>query len=111
MLSWAGLSMMLVIPLGSDGGMFNNGSIIYWLGLPLAVSFFFSVKNKILPPALSVQNAGKTLGVTLGIYVLACVAKRQSGAYISTEALCLKNVLLSGTKGRSMFTLPAKEPG
>lgn len=105
MLSWAGLSMMLVIPLGSDGGMFNNGSIIYWLGLPLAVSFFFSVKNKILPPALSVQNAGKTLGVTLGVYVLACVAKTAvGGVYFDGGTLFEKRFAIRNERTKHVYT-------
>lgn len=45
-LSWAALLMLLVFPLGSDYGMFNNGSIVYWLATPLVPSFINNPSNK-----------------------------------------------------------------
>ncbi len=74
MLSWAGLSMIMIIPLGSDGGMVNNGSIIYWLGMPMAISFYLSIQN-IHIPAIPQWAVRQTLLLTLGVYILACGAK------------------------------------
>lgn len=38
--SAAALAVALLFPLGSDGAMENNGSIVYWLGAPLAIGFY-----------------------------------------------------------------------
>lgn len=105
MLSWAGLSMILIIPLGSDGGMYNNGSIIYWLGLPIAISFYFSIKNKILPPILSVQTVRKTLLLTLGIYILICGIKTiTEGVYFDGGPLFEKRFSIRNERTKHIYT-------
>ncbi len=105
MLSWAGLSMILIIPLGSDGGMYNNGSIIYWLGLPMAISFYFSIKNKILPPALSVQTVRKMLLLTLGIYILICGVKTiTEGVYFDGGLLFEKRFSIRNERTKHVYT-------
>lgn len=105
MLSWAGLSMILIIPLGSDGGMYNNGSIIYWLGLPMAISFYFSIKNKILPPAVSVQTVRKTLLLTLAIYIFICGVKTiAEGVYFDGGPLFEKRFSIRNERTRHVYT-------
>lgn len=105
MLSWAGLSMILIIPLGSDGGMYNNGSIIYWLGLPMAISFYFSIKNKILPPAVSVQTVRKTLLLTLAIYIFICGVKTiAEGVYFDGGPLFEKQFSIRNKRTRHVYT-------
>ena len=37
--AWMGLSMMLIMPLGSDNGIFNMGSYTFWIALPTAFAF------------------------------------------------------------------------
>lgn len=105
MLSWAGLFMILIVPLGSDGGMYNNGSIIYWLGLPMAISFYFSIKNKILPPVLSVQTVRKTLLLTLGIYILICGVKTiTDGVYFDGGPLFEKRFSIRNERTKHVYT-------
>ena len=36
----AGLAIMIVMPLGSDGGIMNNGVAALWMGMPPAMAYF-----------------------------------------------------------------------
>ncbi|WP_455587571.1 glycosyltransferase family 39 protein [Bacteroides sp.] len=104
MLSWAGLSMMLIIPLGSDGGMYNNGSVIYWLAMPMAISFYFSIE-KPFTPTLPIQAIKQTLLLTLGVYILACGAKAiNKGVYFDGGPLLEKRYLIRNDRVKQIYT-------
>lgn len=45
MFAAAGLLMMAVMPLGSDGGIMNNGVAALWMGLPPAMAYFANIGN------------------------------------------------------------------
>lgn len=38
-MAWSGLLMMAIMPMGSDGGIYNAGTITLWLGAPPAFEF------------------------------------------------------------------------
>ena len=104
MLSWAGLSMIMIIPLGSDGGMVNNGSIIYWLGMPMAISFYLSIQN-IHIPAIPQWAVRQTLLLTLGVYILACGAKAIcDGVYFDGGPLFEKRYSIQNDRVKHIYT-------
>lgn len=41
----AGLLMMFIMPLGSDGGIYNNGTLAEWLAVACAMNGFISTRN------------------------------------------------------------------
>ena len=83
-LSWSALLMLLVFPLGSDYGMFNNGSIIYWLATPLIPLFINNPSNKWI---------NKQLFITLCIlFIIVCFTKTiHKGLYRDTGNIWNKN--------------------
>lgn len=70
--SWMALLMILIMPLGSDYAMYNNGSIVYWLSIPLAFHFFLSgfvQKKNILS-----FGCNEFMKIT-GVFILVCILK------------------------------------
>lgn len=108
MLSWAGLSMILIVPLGSDGGMYNNGSIIYWLGMPMAISFYISMKDSFIP-VLPLKAFKQTLLTTLGVYVFVCGVKAiKDGVYFDGGLLFKKQYTIQNDRVKHIYTTQEK---
>lgn len=104
MLSWAGLFMMLVIPLGSDGGMYNNGSIIYWIAMPMAISFYISI-DKTITPILPVKKIRQTLLLTLSVYIFVCGIKAvYDGVYFDGGMLFEKRYSIHSERTKHIYT-------
>lgn len=108
MLSWAGLSMILIFPIGSDGGMFNNGSIIFWMGMPMAVSFYISIKDNFLQ-VLSLPTDKQILLYSLGIYILVCGVKTiKDGVYFDGGWLFEKRYTIQNDRVKHIYTTQEK---
>lgn len=43
--SVAGLLMVFIVPLGADGGIYNNGTIATWLALTVAMDYFVNARD------------------------------------------------------------------
>lgn len=83
-LSWSALLMLLVFPLGSDYGMFNNGSIIYWLATPLVPLFINNPSNKWIK-----KQVFRTLCI---LFFIVCFAKTiHNGLYRDAGNIWNKN--------------------
>lgn len=38
-MAWAGILMMIIMPMGSDGGIYNAGTVTFWIAAPPAFEF------------------------------------------------------------------------
>lgn len=103
-LSWAGLSMILIVPLGSDGGMYNNGSVIYWIAMPMAISFYSTLKEGLIP-SLPLLYIKKTLLTTLITYICVCGIKiTYDGVYFDGGLLLEKRYAIRNDRTQHVYT-------
>lgn len=81
--AFAGLAMMAVMPLGSDGGIFNGGSLSLWAGLPVAMRYYMG-RWKQWEPA---PGTGATLLFTYATCAWCMVGLFRGGVYFDNTPL------------------------
>lgn len=104
MLSWAGLLMMVLIPIGSDGGMFNNGSVICWLAAPMAVSFYMTISQRPIWGVSIITVRGYML-LTLLLYGGVCGVKIVGeGCYFDGGSILEKRYTIDNERVSHIYT-------
>lgn len=90
----AGLLMMFIMPLGSDGGIYNNGTLAEWLAVACAMNGFIStrnVRNRNLVPGFRASAI-----LTCVFSLLMVVHLIRSGVYFDESHIGDKFVKVSG---------------
>lgn len=92
--AWLALFMLLVMPVGSDGGMYNTGSILCWLATPIVVHFFSTR-----------QSSKLFMTYSLCLFSLLCVGKMlTSGCYFDDGSLFEKRYAIHSDKAKYIYT-------
>lgn len=103
LLSYCGLLMMLVVPLGSDY-LYNNGSVIFWLALPVSVAFFYHLPGYAEKKGWHVP-VRMLLVSTVVIYALSCGARMvQEGCYFDEGFFLSKRHAIRSEKTKCIYT-------
>lgn len=90
--AWAGLAMMLIFPLGSDGGLFNNSTYILWCACVPGLYGYRSFAKRFVPAWE--RGAGiASICYALAIVLLAMAQAAIGGVYFDT----VKPLQASGT--------------
>lgn len=81
----AGLLMLLIVPLGADGGIFNNGTIATWLALAAAMDYCVNTRNVRIRWLVPGFAAASALTVAYVLLIVFNVARR--GVYFDDSSL------------------------
>ena len=91
--AWLGLGMLLVFPLGSDGGAYNNGSIIAWAAAPVAAILW--TRQRLLP-------------FTIALLACSAVTAVTGGAYFDGGNLLSKTAVITMPRAADIHTTPER---
>ncbi len=83
-LSWMGLYMLIVMPLGSDWSIYNFNSAAVWLSVPLALSFF---SNKVFNIQATIED--EAIKKIYAITIKGDCFKFASNVFLITFILCM----------------------
>ncbi len=103
--AWGALIVSLLFPLGSDGAMANNGTIVYWLGAPLAVSFCYDLTRRVV----GVSAARRAMiAVTATVVTAMTVTVMTGGTYFDGMRLDQMTGTIDSGRARGLLTSPGR---
>lgn len=89
-----GLLMMFIMPLGSDGGIYNNGTLMAWLSLTAAMAYFVGGKN--IKVSWLVPGFGVSAVLTCAFCLIMMAHVARNGVYFDDSCIGDKLVKISG---------------
>lgn len=102
---WAALLVALIFPLGSDGAMKNNGSIVYWLAAPLAVELI----EYFVSACIGTRRALTVIGVVLAMFSGAMTFNLvRTGTYFDGKPLWQMTATIDSPCAAGVLTTPSR---
>jgi hypothetical protein len=115
-LSWIGLFMLIVLPLGSDGSIWNLGNYSVWIAVPLAVNLFMTEKfvvkiavdNPSFKKLLSIQIDNHHLKIVLLLFLISFISRvfylGMTTAYYDPGSRIHKTYRINNVKAKCIYT-------
>jgi hypothetical protein len=119
-ISWIGLLMMIVLPLGSDGSIFNVGNFSLWISIPIAFNLFVientnftiglnSVSQKeTFNLSISNKNFKYVLNLFFVIFILNTVWQGMNTCYFDPGNRIHKTFPIDNDKTKYIYTTKAR---
>lgn len=89
----AGLLMMFILPLGSDNGIYNAGTIVLWIAAPVSYLFITRTFGKF-----------STVATTFVLMGVAFITVARGGFYFDDTPLCEMSSSIDAEKSGMIFT-------